>query len=112
MQDTSYGSDREEVQFIKTGRTPQQAAILRKLQGGLGFCVPMKNTEKINRLLHCSLKCKVRLSSGQTHSSAATVIGIVRSLTKSVEAVVFAQFEKLLGDALYTCESIELTELE
>lgn len=112
MQDTSYGADREEVQVVKSGGPPQQAAILRKLQGGMGFCVPMKNTEKINRLLHCSLRIKFRLLSGQMPSAAATVIGVVRSITRSAEAVIFAQFEKPHGDALYTCESIQLTEPE
>ncbi|MDK9707060.1 MAG: cyclic nucleotide-binding domain-containing protein [Desulforhopalus sp.] len=111
MQDTSYGSAREEVRLVKTGGQPQHAVILRKLQGGLGLCVPVKHTEKISRLQHWSLKCTLRLSSGQKHSVAAAVIGVVRSIGKSAEVVVFAQFEKLLGDALYKCESIEVTEL-
>ncbi len=102
-------SPQERVQFVRTNGPDKQATILQKLQGGLMYLAPVKDNEKIYRQLHSSLKIAMRLSSGGVHSTAATVIGIMRTNANPSEATVFAQFQEPQADTLYICESIKVT---
>ena len=101
------GTPREKTQSVKTNGSTRQAAVLQKLPAGLSYLVPVKHTE-ISKLLHSPLNIALRLSSGVMHATAATVIGVMRTVANPREAVVFAQFQEPQADSLYICEGIYL----
>lgn len=107
----SQQAPREMAQLVKTQKPTELAKILQKQKAGLSCLAPVKHTEKLNRLLHSPLNITLRLSSGDVHTAAATVIGIVRTAARPSEAVLFAQFHKTLSDNLFLCKSIDFAEM-
>ncbi len=88
----------------------RQATILKKLQGGLCFTSPVKETEKIDILLEKRFRLIVRYPSGIIGPLLSTIIGTIRILTRPGELIVFMRFLEPLADPNYSCESFEFLE--
>ncbi|MBU1566572.1 MAG: hypothetical protein KJ630_13210 [Proteobacteria bacterium] len=90
----------------------RKGTILRKLKGGLCFTLPVHASEKISVLLEKELRLSVRLSTGDVDSLPARIVGIVRSVAKPTESIVFVRFLQPLPEFHYLCEIIEFPKMD
>jgi CRP-like cAMP-binding protein/HEAT repeat protein len=108
--DASVNLSQEMTRLNKPHGVSEQVAILQKLRAGLSYLIPAKRTEKISRLLHSRLALTLLLSSGESRGVEATIIGVIRTVAKPSEAMVFVRFDTPLEDSLYLCHGIASAE--
>jgi CRP-like cAMP-binding protein len=108
--DATPNQSQEMTRLTKPHGVSEQVAILQKLRAGLSYLIPAKRTEKISRLLHSRLALTLLLSSGESRVVEATIIGVIRTVAKPAEAMVFVRFVTPLDDSLYLCHGIASAE--
>ncbi len=108
--DASPDLAQEKTRLTKPHGVSEQATILQKLPAGLSYVIPAKRSEKISRLLHSRLALTLLLSSGESRVVEATVIGVIRTVAKPSDAMVFVRFATPLDDALYLCHGVASVE--